>query len=185
MVNIASHIPEELKDFEEYFERCGEYIVIYVPRVIYAGDDEDLEGKTERLLPAFLLPYHHYPVEDIQTALDPEVERPETTADERTIVHWRKMWKESVSEIKRKAGEMERIGIKINRLPDEIGAAIREIKKRLGGRWLSKCYVMAYLGKNSKWTKLENPSSFSLENLVCEVTSNHGGKTDADGERKT
>jgi hypothetical protein len=41
--NAASHIPEELKDFKDCFERKGEYLVIYVPRVIYAGKDEELK----------------------------------------------------------------------------------------------------------------------------------------------
>ncbi len=178
-VNIATHLPEELIGFEDYFERCGEFLVIYIPRVIYAGEDEELEGKTERLLPDFLEPYYRYPVEDIQSALDPDEEMPQTTADERTIGRWRSTWKEIVSESKRKAGEKERIGIKINKLPDKIEAATKEIKNRLKGRWFSKCYVMAYLGKNSSKTNLEHPSSFSLENLFCNLTFNHGGKTDA------
>lgn len=185
MVNIATHIPEELVGFEKYFERRGEYLVIYIPRVIYVGDDEELCGKTERLLPDFLTPYYHYPVEDIQSALDPEAEGPQTTADERTITRWRAKWKAIVNELKRKAGEKERIGIKINKLPDGIEAATREIKKRLGGRWFSKCYVMAYLGKNSRWTNLEHPSSFSMGNLFCEVTSNHEDKKDEQSSGKT
>ncbi len=184
-LNIAGHIPEELKGFEEYFERCGEYIVIYIPRVIYNGNDEELAGKTERLLPDFLLPYCRYPLEDIQSVLDPDEEKPQTTADERTIVHWREIGKKSFSEIKRKAGEMERIGIKINKLPDETAAAVREIKKRLGSRWFGSCYVMAFLTKPSKWTNLKNPPNVSLENLLCEVTSNHEENKDTERTGET
>lgn len=180
-VNVASHIPEELKTFEDDFEWQGDYIIIYVPRVIYSGDDEELRGKTERLLPDFLEPYHHYPVEDIQSALDPDVKKPQTTADERTIARWRKTWKAIMSEIKRKAGEKERIGIKINKLPDGIEAATREIRDRLKGRWFSACYVMAFLTKPSRRTNLEHPPSFSVEVLLCEVTSKHEEKTEGQG----
>ncbi len=185
MVNIASHIPEELKAFEEYFKCVGEYLLIYIPRVIYKGNDDELVGNTERLLPDFLEPYHLYPVEDIQSALDPEETMTQTTAEERTISHWRRIWKVIWCELRRKAGELERIGIKVKKLPNEIDAAIREIKKRLGVRWFSKCYVIAFLTKPSRRTSLEHPPSFSLENLLCEVTSFHGEKTDVERERKT
>lgn len=185
MVNIASHIPEELKGFEEHFETEGDYLIIFIPRVIYKGGDEDLKGNTERLLPDFLEPYHHYPVEDIQSALDPEEKKPLTTADERTIARWRNKWVAIEGELRRKAGEKERIGIKINRIPDGTEAAVREIKERLGSRWFSKCYVMVFLGKNSKWTNLENPSSFSVENLLCEITFNHEENKDTERAGET
>lgn len=185
LVNISSHIPEELMAFEEYFERCGDYLVIYIPRVIYMGENEELRGKTERLLPDFLTPYCHYPVEDKQSTLDPDVETPQTTADERTITHWKRTLKEIINELKRKARELERIGIKINKLPDGIEAATRELITRLGDRWFSKCYVMAFLGKNSRRTNLEHPPSFSLRVLFCEIPSIHGGKTDAKSEQQT
>ena len=183
--NAASHIPEELKDFERYFEWNGEYLVIYVPRVIYVGEDEEKEGKTERLLPDFLEPWHRYPVEDIQSALVvSKLEDAKTTADDRTIRRWKEKWKAVVSELKRKAGEEERKGITIRKLPDGIRAATKEIITRLGGRWFSRCYVMAYLSKPSRWTNLEHPPFFSLKNLFGEVASDCGGKTDAEGERQ-
>lgn len=185
LFNIASHIPEELIEFEEDFERDGEYLVIYIPRVIYKGEDAKLYNRTERLLPDFLEPYYHYPVEDIQSALDPDVKTPQTTADERTITRWRRTGKVSVNELKRKAGEMERIGVKVHKLPDEIEAAIRTIKERLGERWFSKCYVMVFLGKNSKWTNLEHPPSFSLRVLFCEIPSIHEEKTRTESKRQT
>lgn len=179
--NAASHIPEELVPFDEHFEWEGDYIIIYVPRVIYAGVDKELEGKTERLLPDFLEPYYHYPVEDIQSALDPDEKKPQTTADERTIARWRETWKAIMSEIKRKAGEKERIGIKINKLPDGIEAATREIRERLKSRWFSACYVIAFLTKPSRRTNLKHPSSFSVEVLLCEVTSKHEENTEGQG----
>ena len=182
--NAASHIPEELKGFEDCFEWDGEYLVIYVPRVIYRGEDEEKDGKTERLLPDFLEPWHRYPVEDIQSVLDPKSDKPETTADERTIRRWKEKWKAVVSELKRKAGEEERKGIAIRKLPDGIMAATKEIITRLGGRWFSRCYVMAYLSKPSRWTNLDYPPFISLKNLFGEVASNCGGKTDAEGERQ-
>ena len=183
--NAASHIPEELKDFEDCFEWDGEYVVIYVPRVIYTGEDEELDGKTERLLPDFLAPWHRYPVEDIQSALVvSDVKDAKTTAEERTISRWKEKWKAVVSEIKRKAGENERKGITIRKLPDGIRAATKEIITRLGGRWFSRCYVMAWLTKPSRWTSLEHPPFFSLKNLFGEVASNCGGKTDAESEKQ-
>ena len=49
--NAVSHIPEELKGFEDCFERKGEYLVIYVPRGNYVGEDEKHRGRTRRILP--------------------------------------------------------------------------------------------------------------------------------------
>ncbi len=182
--NASSHIPEELKEFEDDFEWDGEYLVIYVPRVIYVGEDEELEGKTERLLPDFLVPWCRYPVEDIQSALISKNKDAKTTADLRTMNYWRAKWKAVVSELRRKAGEDERKGKPMRKLPDGLKAATEEIIERLGGRWFSSCYGMAYLTMPSRWTNLEHPPFFSLKNLFGEVASNHGGKTDAESEKQ-
>ncbi len=185
LFNIASHIPEELKAFEAYFERIGENLVIYVPRVTYKGNNAELIGKTERLLPDFLEPYYLYPVEDIQSALDPDVKIPLTTADDRTISRWRRKWRVIGGELRCKAEEKKRIGIRIHMIPEEMEAATREIKARLKDRWYSKCYVMAFLTIPSKWTNLKHPPSFSWRTLLCEVPSFHGGKADVERERET
>ena len=183
--NAESHIPEELQHLAGFFEWDGGCLVIYVPRVIYTGEDEELKGKTERLLPDFLEPWYLYPVEDIQSVLDPESDKPETTADERTISRWKEKWKTIVGELRRKAGEKERIGEKVCRLSAGIAAATEEMKSRIRGRWFSFCYVSVYLSEFSRRTNLPHPLFISSDVFSGEVTSNHGGKRDAEGERQT
>ncbi len=181
-VNIASHIPEELKPFEKDFKTKKDYLTIYVPRVIYIGKDEEQKGKTERLLPSFLEPYFRYPVEDIESALDPDEKEVQTTADDRTIGRWRRTWRIMYSEFRRKAEEMKRIGIEITKIPEKAVEAIKEIKAILGERWFSKCYVMSFLTKPSRKTSLAYPLSVTLESLFRSLASNHGGKTDVKSE---
>ena len=183
--NAESHLPEELKPFADDLEWDGGCLVIYVPRVIYTGKDEEKRGKTERLLPDFLAPWYLYPVEDIQSALDPEKEKPETTADERTIFRWKEKWRAIVGELRRKAAEKERIGEKVCRFSAGIADATDEIKSRIRGRWFSFCYVIVYLSEFSRRTNLPHPLFISSDVFTGEVTSNHGGKTDAESERQT
>ena len=183
--NAESHIPEELQHLEEYYEWDGGCLVIYVPRVIYTGKDEEKRGKTERLLPDFLEPWYHYPVEDIQSVLDPKSDKPETTADERTIFRWKEKWKAIVGELRRKAAEKEKIGEKVCRFSAGIADATDEIKSRIRERWFSFCYVIVYLSEFSRRTNLPHPLFISSDVFAGEVTSNHGGKRDAEGERQT
>ncbi len=153
--------------------------------MIYTGKDEEKRGKTERLLPNFLEPWYRYPVEDIQSALVSKDEKAQTTADERTISRWKTKWKAVVGELRRKAAEKERYGKKVRKIPAGIAAATKEIKNRIEGRWFSFCYVIVYLSEYSIWTNLPHPPSVSSDIFFGEVTSNHGGKTDAESKRQT
>lgn len=78
-------LPEELRPFEEKLED-PEHITIIIPRV------KDKRGRIIRLLPAFLVPYKRYSVDDIENELD-ETTQTTTTANEATRFWWRLWWK--------------------------------------------------------------------------------------------
>lgn len=96
-IRIGEFLPKELEKFSQYIVEL-DYLTILIPRAC----DED--GKYHRLLPTFLLPYKHYPAEEVASAFCNECGQC-TSASESTIKRWKRWWKRICGEFKMKALE--------------------------------------------------------------------------------
>ncbi len=96
-MRIGEFMPKELEKYSQYLDGL-EYLVVFIPRAC------DKDGKYHRLLPPFLLPYKHYPAEEVASTFCNEGGQC-TSAGDSTIKRWKKWWKAICGEFKMKALE--------------------------------------------------------------------------------
>lgn len=122
-MRIGEFIPNELEEQAEQLEG-RDYVYIYIPRAY------DRNGMIHRLLPSFLLPYKHYPAEEVASAVCNECGQC-TSASDSTISRWKSWWKSNWMEFKSKALEMERREWKESSLREASEATLAHMLQKL------------------------------------------------------
>lgn len=127
-MRIGEFLPRELKNYAEYLEG-RDFVYVYIPRAYE-------KKKLHRLIPSFLLPYKHYPAEEVASVVCNECGQC-TSASENTIRRWKAWWKANWKEFKRKALERERRKGKESRLCDAQETTLAYmLQKELPPFWL-------------------------------------------------
>lgn len=128
-MRIGEFIPRELEQYTEYLNG-QDFVYVYIPRAY------DRKGKLHRLIPSFLLPYKHYPAEEVASVVCNDCGQC-TSASENTIRRWKAWWKANWKEFKRKALERERRERKKSQLCDATEMTLAYIlQKVLPPFWL-------------------------------------------------
>lgn len=122
-MRIGEFIPGELKRYEENL-KGRDYVYVYIPRVY------NKKGKLHRLIPAFMMPYKHYPTEEVASVVCNECGQC-TSASTSTIRRWLAWWKANWKEFKSKALALERWGGKESSLSDATGTTLAYILQEL------------------------------------------------------
>ena len=128
-MRIGEFIPRELKRYAVYLEG-RDFVYVYIPRA------RDKNRRLHRLIPPFLLPYKHYPTEEVASVVCNECGQC-SSASENTIRRWKAWWKANWKEFKRKALERERRERKKSQLCDATEMTLAYIlQKVLPPFWL-------------------------------------------------
>ena len=96
-MRLGEFLPKELEKYDQDLEG-REYVYVIIPRA------KDRNGRIHRLIPPFLLPYKHYPAEEVASAFCNEYGQC-TSASESTIKRWKNWWKGIWGEFRMKALE--------------------------------------------------------------------------------
>ena len=96
-MRIGEFIPKELEAYADSLMNL-DYVYVLIPRA------KDRKGRIHRLIPPFLLPYKHYPAEEVASAFCNDYGQC-TSASESTIRRWKRWWKRIWREFRMKALE--------------------------------------------------------------------------------
>ena len=96
-MRIGEFLPRELEEYAKDLEG-RDYVYVLIPRA------RDGKRKLHRLIPSFLLPYKHYPAEEVASAFCNECGQC-TSASESTIKRWKNWWGRICGEFRMKALE--------------------------------------------------------------------------------
>lgn len=83
-MRIGEFLPKELEEYAPYLAGLNR-VEIIIPRA------RDENGRYHRLLPPFLLPFKHYPAEEVASAFCNDCGQC-TSASESTIKRWKRWW---------------------------------------------------------------------------------------------
>ncbi len=122
-MRIGEFLPKELEEFSQYLVGL-DYLTIIIPRA------RDENGKYHRLLPTFLLPYKHYPAEEVASTFCNECGQC-TSASESTIKRWKRWWKAICGEFKMKALEWVKTTMLYSTIAATTETTLAYILKRL------------------------------------------------------
>ena len=96
-MRIGEFIPKELEAYADSLMNL-DYVYVLIPRA------KDRNGRIHRLIPSFLLPYKHYPAEEVASAFCNEYGQC-SSASESTIKRWKRWWRRIWGEFRMKALE--------------------------------------------------------------------------------